>query len=159
MKIAKLLCCLCFPLFSFAQQDESIKEYFLMRFEKETKIVDDTLWVGCNGPECTFYLGKDSIGTAWAYVSAPSQMVSRLSAAGYAYNNVFLLQVHAGDGCPTLYQVLEFSRDGKPSFGEQFGNCNEVEKITIKGNSIQFDFLGTKEPKRPKVSHKVLLKN
>jgi hypothetical protein len=146
-------------LLSFAQEDESIKEYFLMRFEKEGKIVDDTLWVACNNPECTFYLGKDSIGMAWAYVAAPSQMVSRLSAAGYLYNNVFLLQTHAGDGCPTLYQILQFSREGKASFGEQFGNCNEVEKITIKGNSIQFDFPGMKDPKRPKVSHKVQIKN
>jgi hypothetical protein len=158
MKIVKLLFCLFLPLFSFAQQ-EPIKEYFLMRFEKEGKIVDDTLWVACSNPECTFYLGKDSIGPAWAYVSSPSLMVSRLSAASYLYNNVFLLQTHAGDGCPTLYQILEFSRDGKPSFGEQFGNCNEAEKITIKGNTIQFDFPGMKDPKRPKVSHKVLIKN
>ncbi len=140
-----------FPLSAFAQH-KNVQQFYL-EFNGNEK--SKTLSVSCETGACDLFLDSDSIGTVWAYVSTADKMISCLTAAG-CYNT-FLIQAHAGDGCPTVYQILKFSNEGKPILSEQFGNCNEFEEMSIEGNEIEFDFPGTKEPKRKKYTHKVEL--
>ncbi len=135
------------PFSVFAQ--EKMIQKFNLDFSVNGKSFQKTLSVSCSDGQCELFLNTDSIGTVWAYVSTPNQMISSLSAMGLY--NVFLIQSHAGDGCPTVYQLLKFTNEGKAVLGEPFGNCNSFEEIEIKENEIEIEFPGTKEPKRKRM--------
>lgn len=111
----------------------------------------DTLTLRMHEGEPMFdiYWRGDSIATEWNYGTLPN-FISSMSAWGAG--NSYLIQTHAGDGCPSLYRILSIKEDGTPHLTDYFGNCNEFSEYRWRGNRVEFSFAADKEVQRTKVT-------
>lgn len=137
-------------LLPFVANAQTDKMHFpVVNTYQTTDALIDTLLVQYNSAEAQYsvYWRGDSLTSNWHYGHV-SNFVTALKPLGLG--NSFLLSMHAGDGCPELYQILTIEETGTARLSDGFGNCNFPESILIKGQTIEFNFAADKEVNRKK---------
>jgi hypothetical protein len=110
----------------------------------------DTLKVTYNVPEYKIVWKGEPLAIEWSYEPI-STAIAPLTIFGC--NNLFLLKANQGEGCPTVYRLLQIKGDGH-WLSDYFGNCNEIAKISIGTEEIEFRFEPQVETRRTRETYR-----
>jgi len=125
----------------------SKKQFFILNFETgDEQEKQDTLFINIIDQEGILTYKKDTIDKERTYEN-PTGFISSLGTLGC--KNTFLIQIHEGDGCPTIYKILAFKDNSSFFLSNPFGNCETVSSIKIGWPEIEFTFSEFKESIQP----------
>jgi hypothetical protein len=137
-------------LFSFVQAQAPYPDQQIYLIPRDT-LPPDTLRTFCQDIQCYVFYRGDTLAEEWRYGGTES-FLTPLKAL--AYRRVFLLQTHAGDGCPSLYKLLILHEETEGyTLTENFGNCNEIQRMEFDFPIIRFYFPALAEANRKKYSY------
>lgn len=105
--------------------------------------------VRCDQGQCAIGFGsREVVAEVWSYDPVPGRVIAPLDALGF--RDAWLVNEHAGDGCPTVYRLLCLG-EGGPKVTEPFGNCNELDGLRREGPGLTVSFPAFTQAKRKAV--------
>lgn len=145
-------------MITFAQRDNAQRYDSKITFELK---IDDknphSLFVGCKEGECDIYWNDQLLASEHTF-DAAVDFIRPIKNEDYP--NLFLIPIYHGDGCPSMYKILQIPDKKTSWLSDTFGNCNEAVYSTKK-KLMTFSFEGLNEPDmpvRPELSYTYNLK-
>lgn len=139
---------------NFIKKQTKIQEIVTSSIQLElsySPIVDKTIdkfSVTCvEEGECTItWNGK--VITQESHYGTATSFISSMEALGC--QNMFILSVYHGDGCPGMYRILEFKDSSSYFLSEAFGNCDVAEVIRVNWPTVEFEFTSSEQLRTPR---------
>lgn len=156
-KFTYVLIAICLPFLSLAQPDNEQRYDSKMTFDLKIDDKDPhVLFIGCKEGECDVYWNQQKITSEHSF-DAAVDFIRPIQNEDYP--NLFLIPIYNGDGCPSMYKLLQIPTKKEFWLTKSFGNCNELEySIKKKTMTIDFEELMEEQVKRPKQSYTYNLK-
>ncbi|MCU0440074.1 MAG: hypothetical protein MUC49_19475 [Raineya sp.] len=93
---------------------------------------------------------KDTLIKEYSY-RKPKEIITPF--ANKEFKNCFFLNVEYGDGCPTMYRVLQIKK-GKAFVSDAFGNCHdEISSYNWKFPILEIEFKESPDFNKPKLKY------
>jgi hypothetical protein len=93
---------------------------------------------------------KDTILTETSYAK-PYEIIESLDKMGF--ENCFMLNLQYGDGCPTMYRVLQIKEKGF-FVSEAFGNCHdEISEYKVQYPLLKIKLNASPDFGKPEMKH------
>ncbi len=96
--------------------------------------------VRCSGSTCRIEHGGAPVGSEIWHYGGAATVIESLGGPVATPGKAWLVGVHAGDGCPSLYRMLCLV-DGEARMTRNFGNCNAPDGLTVK-DGVRLHFPG-----------------
>ena len=137
-------CCLLVNL-AFAQPNN--EQRYDSKMIKELQIDDKNkhvLFVGCKEGECDIYWNNKLITSEYSFEAAVDflQPIENKD-----FPNLYIIPIYSGDGCPSMYKILQIPDKKNYWLTDAFGNCMPPTTSTKKKTmTFVFDDIRIEEP-------------